>query len=136
MAGIHDFISSLQQGYLEHVHERGATLSTGQRQLIAFVRTMLAKPDILILDEATSSIDSVAEQMIQKAIGVLMEGRTSIVIAHRLSTIRKAHEIMVMDQGRIIERGTHEDLLKNKEPIIICIRCNLWEQKSNSIIYI
>jgi len=112
LAGIHEFIKGLQNGYLEHVHERGATLSTGQRQLIAFVRTMLANPDILILDEATSSIDSVAEQMIQKAIAVLMEGRTSIVIAHRLSTIRKAQEIMVMDQGRIIERGTHEDLLK------------------------
>ncbi len=114
LAGIHDFISNLQNGYLEHVHERGATLSTGQRQLIAFVRTMLANPDILILDEATSSIDSVAEQMIQKAIGVLMEGRTSIVIAHRLSTIRKAHEIMVMDKGVIIERGTHEALLKKQ----------------------
>jgi ATP-binding cassette subfamily B protein len=94
--------------------ERGATLSLGQRQLISFIRALLYNPAILILDEATSSVDTESEQLIQHAIDTLIEGRTSIVIAHRLSTIRKADKIIVMDKGRIREMGSHEELLEQK----------------------
>jgi ATP-binding cassette subfamily B protein len=93
------------------VQERGATLSTGQRQLLSFLRALLFDPAILILDEATSSVDSNTEGLIQQAIEVLTKGRTSIVIAHRLSTIRKAHKIIVIEGGQLIEEGTHEALL-------------------------
>lgn len=111
MIGIHDFIESLPGGYDYNVQERGATLSTGQRQLLSFLRALLFNPTILILDEATSSVDSNTEVLIQKAIDVLTKGRTSIVIAHRLSTIRKAHKIIVLEGGNLIEEGTHETLL-------------------------
>lgn len=111
MLDIHDFIMRLPGGYNFDVMERGNTLSQGQRQLLSFARTLIYNPSILILDEATSSVDSESEQLIQKAIDTLIQGRTSIVIAHRLSTIRKADEIIVMDKGQIIERGNHQSLI-------------------------
>ncbi|MBS1729975.1 MAG: ABC transporter ATP-binding protein [Bacteroidetes bacterium] len=114
LIGVHDFIMQFPGGYDYHVMERGNTLSMGQRQLISFIRALLYDPAILILDEATSSIDSESEAMIQQAIETLISGRTSIVIAHRLSTIRKAHRILVLDKGEIIESGTHESLLAQK----------------------
>lgn len=114
LIGIHDFILSLPGGYDFNVMERGNTLSQGQRQLLSFARTLLYNPSILILDEATSSVDSESEQLIQQAIDTLIKGRTSIIIAHRLSTIKKADTIIVMDKGEIIERGTHASLLADK----------------------
>jgi ATP-binding cassette subfamily B protein len=111
LLGIHSFIMQLPGNYHFDVMERGNTLSQGQRQLISFARALLYNPSILILDEATSSVDSESEQMIQHAIDTLIKGRTSIVIAHRLSTIRKADEIIVMDKGQIIERGNHTSLI-------------------------
>ena len=113
--GIHDFIMSLPQGYHYNVKERGVMLSSGQRQLISFLRAYVTNPKILILDEATASIDSYAEQMIQKATRKITHGRTSIVIAHRLATVKKADTIIVLDAGEIVEMGTHKQLLKNKE---------------------
>jgi ATP-binding cassette subfamily B protein len=111
MIDVHDFIMQLPGNYDYHVMERGNTLSLGQRQLISFIRALLYNPSILILDEATSSIDTESEILIQKAIDALIKGRTSIVIAHRLSTIRKAHKIIVLDKGEIKEIGNHEELL-------------------------
>jgi len=111
LIGMHDFILELPGGYDYHVMERGQTLSLGQRQLISFIRALLYDPSILILDEATSSIDTGSEHLIQHAIDTLIAGRTSIVIAHRLSTIRKASRIIVLDKGEIRETGTHEELL-------------------------
>ena len=110
---IDDFISSLPNGYNYNVKERGVGLSTGQRQLISFLRAYIKNPQILVLDEATSSIDTDSELLIQKAIEKITENRTSIIIAHRLSTIMKADNIIVMDGGKIVEAGTHPDLLKN-----------------------
>lgn len=110
--GAHEFIMKLPENYDYNVRERGATLSAGQRQLISFIRAYVYNPKILILDEATSSIDTESELMIQKAIDKLTEGRTSIVIAHRLSTIQKAQKIVVMDHGQIVEQGNHDELLK------------------------
>ncbi|MEY3619717.1 MAG: hypothetical protein RLZZ391_83 [Bacteroidota bacterium] len=112
MIGMHDFIMQLPGGYQYQVMERGATLSLGQRQLLSFIRALLYNPSILILDEATSSIDTESEQLIEKAIETLIQGRTSIVIAHRLSTIRKADQILVLEQGKIIEKGTHQSLME------------------------
>lgn len=109
--GAHDFIMRLPNGYNQNVHERGATLSVGQRQLISFVRAMVTNPAVLILDEATSSVDNETEEVIQTAIEEMMKGRTSIVIAHRLSTIQHADEILVLDHGQIVERGNHSQLL-------------------------
>ena len=108
---MHDFIMQLPGNYDYNVMERGATLSLGQRQLLSFIRALLYNPSILILDEATSSVDTESEILIQKAIDKLISGRTSIVIAHRLSTIRKADKIVVLDKGEIKEMGTHEELL-------------------------
>ena len=111
LIGIHDFILQLPGGYDYHVMERGSTLSLGQRQLLSFIRALLFNPAILILDEATSSVDTGSEQLIQHAIDRLISGRTNIIIAHRLSTIRKADLIMVLDKGRIREMGSHDELL-------------------------
>jgi ATP-binding cassette subfamily B protein len=111
LVGAHNFISRLPGGYDYMVMERGATLSMGQRQLISFVRALVFNPSILILDEATSSIDTESEQLIQQAIENLVKGRTSIVVAHRLSTIRHAHKILVLDKGELKEFGTHDQLL-------------------------
>src|SRR5436189_740375 len=108
---MHDFIMRLPGGYDYNVMERGATLSLGQRQLLSFIRALLYNPSILILDEATSSVDTESEMLIQHAIDTLITGRTSIVIAHRLSTIRKANKIIVLDKGELKEIGTHEELL-------------------------
>ncbi|NVJ88309.1 MAG: ABC transporter ATP-binding protein [Flavobacteriaceae bacterium] len=112
--GIHDFIMSLPGGYQYNVKERGSMLSSGQRQLIAFLRAYVSKPSILILDEATSSVDAHAEQMIQYATDTITKGRTSIIIAHRLATIKKADKIIVMDKGQIVEEGKHEELLEKE----------------------
>nr|WP_299423869.1 ABC transporter ATP-binding protein [uncultured Emticicia sp.] len=112
LVGVHDFIMQLPNDYDYNVQERGATLSVGQRQLISFVRAMVHDPKIIVLDEATSSVDSETEELIQNAIDKLMYGRTSIVIAHRLSTIQKANKIIVLDKGQIMEEGSHEELLK------------------------
>ena len=111
MIGVHDFIMQLPGGYDYNVMERGSTLSLGQRQLLSFIRALLYNPSILILDEATSSVDTESEQLIERAIDTLISGRTSIVIAHRLSTIRKADKIIVLDKGEIRETGNHEELL-------------------------
>lgn len=110
--GAHDFIERLPGGYHYNVMERGATLSAGQAQLISFIRALVYQPSILVLDEATSSVDTETEMLIQTAIDKLMQGRTSIVIAHRLSTIQKADLIIVLDKGEIKEKGTHQALLK------------------------
>ncbi len=109
--GIHDFIKSLPEGYNYNVRERGIMLSTGQRQLISFLRAYVTDPKILILDEATSSIDTDSEILIQKAIERMTDDRTSLIIAHRLSTIRNADNIIVMNSGKIVEQGNHNDLL-------------------------
>lgn len=110
--GVDEFITSLPGGYQYNVKERGSMLSSGQRQLIAFLRAYVSKPSILVLDEATSSVDTYSEQLIQKATEKITQGRTSIVIAHRLATIKKADKIIVMDAGQIVETGTHKELLK------------------------
>ena len=115
MVGAHDFIMELPNGYQHNVMERGSTLSVGQRQLISFIRALVYNPQILILDEATSSVDTESENLIQHAIETLVKGRTSIVIAHRLSTIQNADKIMVLEQGEIKEIGTHDELLKKED---------------------
>ena len=112
----HDFIMEMEDGYYTQVNERGSRLSVGQRQLISFARALLADPKILILDEATSSIDTETEIVLQKGLNELLKGRTSFIIAHRLSTIKNADCIMYVDQGNILEKGTHDELMaKNGE---------------------
>ncbi len=110
--GVHEFIDSLPGAYTYNVKERGTMLSSGQRQLIAFLRAYVSNPSILVLDEATSSVDTYSEQLIQRATEKITEGRTSIIIAHRLATVKKADKILVMDAGKIVETGTHKQLLK------------------------
>ena len=114
LANADGFIRRLPEGYNTVLHSGGANLSQGQRQLLAIARAAVADPPVLILDEATSSIDTRTEKLVQKGMDALMSGRTSFVIAHRLSTVRNADCIMVMEQGRIIERGTHEQLMEEK----------------------
>jgi len=114
VVGAQKFIEALPGGYDAEVKERGATLSVGQKQLISFARALATNPRILILDEATSSVDTETELLIQKAIQKLLRGRTSIVIAHRLSTIQRADQIIVMHKGEIRERGSHQELLELK----------------------
>ena len=111
MAGADPFIRQLAHGYRTHLSERAGNLSQGQRQLLSIARAILADPAILILDEATSSVDTRTEARIQKALLRLMAGRTSFVIAHRLSTIRDAGQVLVIDNGEIVEKGTHRELL-------------------------
>ncbi len=113
--GVHDFINTLPGKYQYNVKERGTMLSSGQRQLIAFLRAYVSKPSILVLDEATSSVDSYSEQLIQEATDKITKGRTSIIIAHRLATVKKADKIIVMDAGKIVEIGTHQQLLQKEE---------------------
>lgn len=114
--GAHDFIMKLPGNYDYNVRERGSTLSSGQRQLLAFMRAYVYNPSILILDEATSSVDTESEELIQHAIDKITEGRTSVVIAHRLSTIQKADQIVVMDKGRVVQKGNHRALLEEEGP--------------------
>jgi ATP-binding cassette subfamily B protein len=112
--GAHDFISALPEGYDTELDQRGSNLSLGQRQLISFARALVADTQILILDEATANIDSYTEREIQRALEVLLEGRTAIVIAHRLATIRGADRILVLNDGEIIEQGSHESLVADE----------------------
>jgi ABC-type multidrug transport system fused ATPase/permease subunit len=109
--GAHDFIDELPDGYQTDVAEGGGALSTGQRQLVSFARALLADPRVLILDEATSSVDAESEQRISRAMEVLFSGRTSVLVAHRLSTVRYADQILVVTDGRIVERGDHDELI-------------------------
>ncbi|HUT87459.1 MAG TPA: ATP-binding cassette domain-containing protein, partial [Candidatus Heimdallarchaeota archaeon] len=106
-----DFVEELPEGYRTEVKERGVTLSVGERQLLSFARAVAFKPRVLVLDEATASIDSHTEDLIQRSLHKIMEGRTSIVIAHRLSTVREADRIIVLHKGKLVEQGTHQTLL-------------------------
>ena len=114
LAGAHDFITRLPHGYNTMLSSNGANLSQGQRQLLAIARAAVADPPVMILDEATSSIDTRTEAIVQKGMDALMYGRTVFVIAHRLSTVKNSNAIMVLEQGRIIERGSHDDLIAQK----------------------
>jgi len=114
LAGAHDFITSLPKGYDEKVGEGGNLLSTGQKQLVSLARAVLSKPELFIMDEATSSVDTLTESLIQQGMEHLMKGRTSFVVAHRLSTIRRADRILVIEDGRITEMGNHAELLRQR----------------------
>jgi ATP-binding cassette subfamily B protein len=114
IAGAHDFIATLPKGYDENVGEGGNLLSVGQKQLISLARAVLAEPELFIMDEATSSVDTLTEALIQRGMEALMQGRTTFIIAHRLSTIRRAHRILVIEDGRITEEGTHAELLRKR----------------------
>ena len=130
----HDLILSMEKGYDSDVGEGGDRLSTGEKQLISFARAVLADPRIFVLDEATSSIDTKTEQMIQDAIAHLLKNRTSFLIAHRLSTIRKADVILVVRDGKIIERGTHRELLAQQGYYATLYR-NQYEQEAQEQIF-
>jgi ATP-binding cassette subfamily B protein len=113
-AGAHDFIIDLAQGYETQVGEGGNQLSVGEKQLVSFARAVLKRPRLLVMDEATSSIDTETERVIQQGLGRILSGRTSFVIAHRLSTIKAADRIVVIAKGQILEQGTHQELLKSR----------------------
>jgi ATP-binding cassette subfamily B protein len=112
IAGAHDFIATLSKGYAENVGEGGNLLSVGQKQLVSLARAVLARPELFIMDEATSSVDTLTEALIQQGMEALMHGRTTFIIAHRLSTIRRANRILVIEGGRIVEQGSHAELLR------------------------
>jgi ATP-binding cassette subfamily B protein len=112
--GAHDFITRLEDGYETQLQERGSRLSLGQRQLVALARALLADPRILILDEATSSVDIGTERKIEQALRLLLAGRTAFIIAHRLSTIRDADLIVVLEHGQIVEQGSHDELMERR----------------------
>jgi len=112
LAGADEFIASLPKGYEEKVGEGGNLLSTGQKQLVSLARAVLSQPELFIMDEATSSVDTLTEALIQRGMDHLMQGRTSFVVAHRLSTIRRADRILVIDSGKIVEMGSHKELLR------------------------
>jgi ATP-binding cassette subfamily B protein len=114
LAGADEFIRKLEKGYDDEVGEGGNLLSVGQKQLISLARAVLREPELFIMDEATSSVDTLTEDLIQRGMDNLMRGRTSFVIAHRLSTIKRADRILVIDEGRIVEMGSHAELLKNR----------------------
>ena len=114
LAGADDFITRLPEGYKTMLHQNGSNLSQGQRQLLSIARAAVADPPVMILDEATSSIDTRTEEIVQRGMDKLMEGRTVFVIAHRLSTVKNSNVIMVLEHGRVIERGTHEQLIAEK----------------------
>jgi len=114
LAGAHEFIQTFEKGYDSEVGEAGNMLSTGQKQLISLARAVLSRPEIFIMDEATSSVDTLTEALIQQGMETLMRGRTSFIIAHRLSTIRKANRILVIENGRIAEMGSHAELLRQR----------------------
>ncbi|MDX1530517.1 MAG: ATP-binding cassette domain-containing protein, partial [Rhodothermales bacterium] len=115
LVGADRFIEKLPGGLDHEIGERGVTLSHGQRQLVSFIRALVYDPEIIVLDEATSSVDTETEEMVQRALDTLMEGRSALVVAHRLSTIQHADQILVMHKGQIRERGTHQDLLARPE---------------------
>ena len=129
-AHAHEFIQTFSEGYSTYVGERGVKLSGGERQRIAIARAILKNAPILVLDEATSSLDSESESLIQQALGELMHDKTTIVIAHRLSTIMKMDRILVIDKGRVVESGTHQQLLQKKENIYK----KLWEIQAGGFI--
>ena len=114
--GVHDSIVRLEHGYDTEVRERGSLLSHGQRQLVSFVRALLADPRILILDEATASIDVESEHLVQKGLRTLLHGRTTFIIAHRLSTVKQADRIIVLENGRLMESGSHDELVRREGP--------------------
>jgi ATP-binding cassette subfamily B protein len=114
LSGAHDFITTFEKGYDQEVGEGGNQLSVGQKQLISLARAILSRPEIFIMDEATSSVDTLTEALIQRGMENLMQGRTSFIIAHRLSTIRRADRIIVIENGHIAEMGTHAELLRNR----------------------